>query len=844
MVILMNKSKITAAVMAAAIAVGLCSCGGKGGDVIASKEHVYSSQIIELPDGMSYRQKVLYSNDKLFILGENSWEETADGSTTNIEADTVPLAMSVETTISVQEDTDAAEEDITADEVSDEPEQAADVTEWHSELKMQVVDMNGTLIKETVISSSDQNNNENRNIANMIVLSSGDLLSIENTYKWDETTGESEEHYYLVKYSGEDGSKISESDMKAVYDAASKDDNYVYFNSMAEAADGTILLPGNGDGTIYLTNEKGELLGEIKNDSFDENSWMNGVYKAGDGRIFTMITTSKMEGDVYTSESKLTEVDIAGKKFGTEYPCTINGSFMNGTDKYDLLITRDSGLAGYDIETNTAETIVDWLKSGIDTTAMDTSTGISVLPDGRIFCITYNYDYNGGGGYSWSSEDQVVNILTEIDPATLPDKKLIKLYAIYLDIGIKRQILEYNKNSMEYEIELTSYQDYAVNSYDDAVTKLNNDMIAGNLPDILVIDSQLPVDSYISKGLLADLYEFMDKDETFNRDDYLQNVFQAYENNGKLYEVVPSFTINTLIGKTSRVGAESGWTMDEFIKFCDENTESADQIFGDRWGTKSSMLSNMLYYNSSSFINKETGECKFNTDEFINLLEFCNKFPKEYDDSAYDMDNNYGQEYESRYREDRALLSQAYVNNFRFFKENELGAFGEPITVKGYPTNEGNGSVINSYTTLAITSKAKNADGAWDFVKYFYSDEYQDQYATPNSYEFPVKISSLEKQAAAAKERPYWTNEDGTKEEYDYNYWIGDQQITIPVNTDEENQRMIDFIKSVNVSGRYDQQAMEIISEEAGAFFEGQKSAKDVAGIIQNRVSNYIAENR
>ena len=840
----MNKSKITAAVMAAAIAVGLCSCGGKGGDVIASKEHVFSSQIVELPDGMSYRQKVLYSNDKLFILGENSWEETADGSTTNIEADTVPLAMSVETAISVQEDTDAAEEDITADEASDEPEQAADVTEWHSELKMQVVGMDGTLIKETVLSSDDPNTNENRNIANVMVLNSGDLLSIENTYSWDETTGESEEHYYLVKYSGEDGSKISESDMKAVYDAASEGGGYVYFNSMVEAADGTILLPGNGDGTIYLTNEKGELLGEIKNDSFDENTWMSGVYKTGDGRILTMVTTSKMEGDVYTSESKLIEIDAAGKKLGTEYPCNISGSLMNGTDKYDLLITRDSGLSGYDIETNTAETIVDWLKSGIDTTAMDTSTGISVLPDGRIFCITYDYDYNGGGGYSWSADDQVINILTEIDPATLPDKKLIKLYAIYLDIGIKRQILEYNKNSTEYEIELTSYQDFAVNSYDDAVTKLNNDMIAGNLPDILVIDTQIPVDSYISKGLLANLYDFMDKDETFNREDYLQNVFQAYENNGKLYEVVPSFNINTLIGKTSRVGSEEGWTMDEFIKFCDENTESADQIFGDRWGTKSSMLSSMLYYNSSSFINKETGECKFNTDEFINLLEFCNKFPKEYDDSAYDMDNNYGQEYESRYREDRALLSQAYVNNFRFFKENELGAFGEPITVKGYPTNEGNGSVINSYTSLAITSKAKNADGAWDFVKYFYSDEYQDQYATPNSYEFPVKISSLEKQAEAAKQKPYWTDENGNKEEYDNTYWIGDQQITIPVNTDEENQRMIDFIKSVNVSGRYDQQAMEIINEEAGAFFEGQKSAKDVAGIIQNRVSNYIAENR
>ncbi len=824
----MNKltSRITAAVMAAAMAVGFSSCG-KSEDVIASKEHVYSSQIIELPKGMTYRQQVIYSNDKLFIIGENSWEDTIpyDDDTTDGSTDEVI----------------DAEEIVVTDVGTDDAAVPAEETFWHSERKMQIVDMEGNLLKEIVL-SDESNSDGSRWITNIIVANNGDLIFLEQYNNWDMETGESEETFYISRYSSEDGSKISEASLEKLTANASEDE-YIYFRNIVEADDGTFVLPCNS--SIFITNDKGDLLGTIKNEAVNDNTWMNGAYKTSDGRIFTVVTTSKMEGEIYTSESKLVEIDVAGRKLGTEYPYTANGSLMNGTDKYDLLLTRDSGLAAYDIETDTTETIVDWLKSGIDTTAMDTSTGISVLPDGRIFLITYDYDWNGGGGYSWSSDDQVVNILTEVDPADIPDKKLIKMYAIYLDTAIKRQILEYNKNSTEYEIELTSYQDYVVNSYDDAVTKLNNDMIAGNLPDILVIDSQLPVDSYISKGLLANLYDFMDKDETFNREDYLQNVFEAYETDGKLYEVVPNFTINTLVGKTSKVGTESGWTMEEFIKFCEENTESVDQVFGDRWGTKASMLQNMIYYNGSNFINKETGECKFNTDEFINLLEFCNKFPKEYeDDSAMDMDPNYWNEYESRFREDRALLSQAYVSSFDFFVQQETGTFGEPITVKGYPTSEGNGSVINADTSMAITSKAKNADGAWDFVKYFYSDDFQDLLSTRNSYTFPVKISSLEKQAESYKEKPYWLNDDGTKEEYDNYYWLGEERIPIPVNTDADNQRMMDFIKSVNNSGRYDQQALTIINEEAGAFFEGQKSAKDVAEIIQNRVSNYIAENR
>ncbi len=54
----------------------------------------------------------------------------------------------------------------------------------------------------------------------------------------------------------------------------------------------------------------------------------------------------------------------------------------------------------------------------------------------------------------------------------------------------------------------------------------------------------------------------------------------------------------------------------------------------------------------------------------------------------------------------------------------------------------------------------------------------------------------------------------------------------------------MDFIKSVNTVKRYDSYVYDIVTEEAEAYFEGQRSAQEAADIIQNRVSNYIAENR
>ncbi len=789
-----TASRIAAAVMAAAMTLGLSSCGGKAGKAeIASKEHIFSAEKVELPGGLDYINSLLYANDKIFIIGDKSTQE-GEG------------------------------DDIT----------------YTSETKMQILGLDGTLENEIIITKDDgSENNEHRYISSTTVDGSGNLISVENSYSWNETTGESSEKWYLVKY-GSDGKLISETDLNDLQETAKKEtgNDYFYVNSFIAGDDGFLYL--NCNNVIFVLDENGKFQYTVKNENANDNTWMGNLTQTGDGRVIVTVTESRMDGDNYTSETKIYEVDSANRKLGAEYPYEQNGSLMRGTDKYDLLISRDSGLFGYDIETGSTETIIDWLKSGFDNTAMNSSC-TTVLQDGRILCVTYNYQYNGGGGYSWSNGDQIINILTEVDPATLPDKKLIKLYALYLDVGIKRQIVEFNKNNPEYEIELTSYEDFAKNGYSDAITKLNNDMIAGNIPDILVLNSSMPIDSYISKGLLADLYEFMDNDETINRSDYVDGVFKAYETNGKLYELISSFTVSTIVGKSSVVGDTPGWTMEEMMQLADKYPDSS--LMGEEI-SRSEFFTGMIGICSESFINRDTGECNFNSDDFIKLLEFSTRFPKEVDWEQLYSDPNYWDEQQSAYREGKTLLNTCDISRFINIREMEQGMFGEPVTLKGIPGAKGNGAVFNAYTEIAITSKASNPDGAWNFVKYFLSDEYQNLYTTNDSYQFPIKKSALEKLAEAAKERPYWEDADGNKEYYDNNYWNGSSSINIGVNTDEDNQRVLDFINSTENISRYDEQMNNIINEEANAFFEGQKSAKDVAEIIQNRVSNYLAESR
>ena len=79
---------------------------------------------------------------------------------------------------------------------------------------------------------------------------------------------------------------------------------------------------------------------------------------------------------------------------------------------------------------------------------------------------------------------------------------------------------------------------------------------------------------------------------------------------------------------------------------------------------------------------------------------------------------------------------------------------------------------------------------------------------------------------------------------WDETFWLNDEEIILePISKDR-----VDYIRSCieNTDSvyYYDEDIMEIIEEEAGAFFAGQKTAKQVADIIQSRAQIYVNESR
>lgn len=99
------------------------------------------------------------------------------------------------------------------------------------------------------------------------------------------------------------------------------------------------------------------------------------------------------------------------------------------------------------------------------------------------------------------------------------------------------------------------------------------------MPDILLVDEKMPLQSYIAKGLLADVGKLLEEDGELDSGQFMENVLDAFRVNGTLYYVVPSFSVDTLVTKQSGVGNKSGWNQEEFSAVMAGLPQGAEMIF-------------------------------------------------------------------------------------------------------------------------------------------------------------------------------------------------------------------------------------------------------------------------
>jgi len=378
----------------------------------------------------------------------------------------------------------------------------------------------------------------------------------------------------------------------------------------------------------------------------------------------------------------------------------------------------------------------------------------------------------------------------------------------------------------------------------------------------------MPYNSYASKGLFADLYEFMDKDDVYNRDAFMPNVLKAMEKDGKLYEITPSFTVHTYAAKKSLVGDATSLTMDQANQILATMPEGATLTNDSQTMTASNFLSTAITF--SNFVDYANATCNFDSPEFKAILETAKKYPAEIDyDALYNDNPNYWMEQETACRENRALLYSVYFNDFSTYTNTRDAYLGEDISFVGFPGSgaaNATGSVISTDSEIAVSSKSKYKDGAWEFIKLVLDNAVGEQDSgnygvaitsdasvaeaadeavkriTSQYYGLPVIKSQLQALGQQATIPQTYTDTDGTVQQVDNTYYVGNTEVKVNLITQDEVNMLIDYFSTVDTIARYDESLTDIINEEANAYFKGTKSVDEAASLIQSRAGIYLSE--
>lgn len=426
------------------------------------------------------------------------------------------------------------------------------------------------------------------------------------------------------------------------------------------------------------------------------------------------------------------------------------------------------------------------------------------------------------------------------DPENNPNgRQVVTAVVTYRDPAILKKVSAWNKNNSSYFIEIKDYaEEGSVIEMDEFATQLTLDILSGKGPDLVIWDhSSSYSPALASEKLMENLYDFMEADPDFHKEDYYENILQAFEMDGGLYTLPTSFAVNTVCGKAEELGTDRGvtesWEIGEMIEAF-ENSPHAEWLTANH--SKDLTFVEVCHGCVGNFVDWSSGKCYFDTPAFVELLEFSNTFPDQVmfpaDFSILEIQ-----------RSGKVFWTPVILDTPWDVADWRIG-FGDADTRwPGYPVADGEkdlgGGVAGPFgECFSICRNSDNQEGAWEVIKSYLTVEAQRE-----ADGIPLLRSISEERIQDALTIEYETV-DGVKQEKVKHQvlFAGEDPVDLACITEKDAEIYRSIIENTHRSYSNDSGMFEIIREEAGAYFEKGKDAATVADIIQNRVSMYVGE--
>jgi ABC-type glycerol-3-phosphate transport system substrate-binding protein len=657
----------------------------------------------------------------------------------------------------------------------------------------------------------------------LVPMKSGDLAVIETVWEgWVTRDGlNSDDEEYWMNY---------ESNMECWYrllnaDGSEKFSRQIpleldqYLSCAVQDREGNVVCLA-GD-TLLVLSPEGELIRKFGNGIYFER-----LVSLRSGVLFA-VTWGEYGAELYPVDTQRGEFGSGRKLPKGAY------NILAGGGAYPLYYSDGASFYGFDLESGKGEKLFSWLSTDV---APELYSDFAVPESGSV--IGFVNDTQDG----FVDTTQIYRLfeVKQVPASSVRQKKTLTLAVQWMGYDAGRAALNFNRSNEDYRIEIIDYSAYNTDyDYSAGLNKLLEDVMAGNMPDILALDD-LPVDLLAAKGLLEDLYPYMDADPELSREDFFSNVLALREQNGKLISTIYGFSINTVIGSSAVVGDTPGWTYEEFNAALSSMQEGCRPMSA--YTTRDDILYVCLGMNLDRFVNRATGKCNFENEEFTDMLKFASHFPETYNWDNYDWETDSD---EKCLADGRQMLTMAWVNSTDDVLYNEYYFGGRPYTYIGYPTASGTGNFMTPSSAFAMSRSSSEKQAVWQFLRTFFTDEYQEnQYTLPSSkavFEAKLKNSMTEEYQKDANGEPIM-DENGNPIRFvrsSYSDSMGNIYESYALSQAQAD-KLRELIETTTRTSTADENIQAIVTEQAGAYFRGEKSAEEVAGIVQKEVSSYI----
>lgn len=409
---------------------------------------------------------------------------------------------------------------------------------------------------------------------------------------------------------------------------------------------------------------------------------------------------------------------------------------------------------------------------------------------------------------------------------TKEGKTIVTMSMMGADSFYVPAVKKFEQQNPDIEVHIQTYkqrnENWEKQDYDRYVQKTNTELISGAAADIIEVAS-LPVGKFVSKKLLLNMNEFIEKEKLLEKGKLYPNIVNAMKIGDGLYSMPLTFYLQSFLGngdilKKANVQVDDqNWTWQQF-------EQEAKQIMKSMGKGESQyalaitpefLLLDILSDRSAEFIDRSNQKANFDSPGFINLMEQIK--------SMYDHQFATSKEADAG----KGMFSTITLMSHADIIEWPHTIYKNPMLLNK-PHVPGQTSGVSFYAPyqLAISSKSQVSEEAWKLISFLASEQAQ---SMPERRGFSVlasvneqKFNDIQKKVDSGE----YKLESGQAVKVTEEYFIKAKQ----------------QLAAANGYSLKDDKLYSIVEEEAKSYFAGQKSAEEVAKLIHNRVNTYLNE--